>query len=719
MSKKQLFFAYFVKIQRKVFTYAKYFVIIYDVIICDLSDNFGGEPVNLININKKNLSDFKNGKAKKILDSVKPFFKDLVDNHYFKFTICLSLILNMIIEISARRSLVKGAVYIVTHPLFFLYNSVLIMLTFLVALLCKKRVFSMLLILSLWIAAAVTNSVLILYRNSPFIAADFSVLKSALSIMNVYMTGFQMVMVVLAALIVISGLILLFVKEKRKKTDYKKLGIMLAVSAVVSVLPSGYIKAEKEKNTDSNLTDDAYRYGFVCCFLNSVFNSGVDKPQVYSKESIDGTLKKIGSDSVPVKEPNIIAIQLESFADPYKIHGARYSEDPVPNFRRLKTENASGKLNVSVYGGGTANTEFEVLTGMSLKYFGIGEYPYESFLTSNTAESICYDLKPLGYTSHALHNHTGTFYDRNEVYKNLGFDTFTPSEYMNGLEYNMLGWEKSTVFTDKIIKSLNSTPGRDFVFTVTSQCHGKYPDVFSGGEITVSGSESIRSIKPQLEYYVNQLHEEDKWLGDLITTLEEYPEPIMLVIYGDHMPALNFSEEMLKDKSIYQTEYVIWTNYRSKTEDRELSSYNLMSAALSTVGINNGYFTKLHQYALKNGVDCSAELKSFQYDVIEGEKYLYDGDAERFLPTDLKLGIDEIKITSIKVRRGNVLIKGENFTPSSIVCIDNNQLKTEFFDENTLSIRRSDFKKDYKEIRIAQRAANFTVLGYSEPWQQP
>ena len=672
--------------------------------------------MKLNNINRMPFANYKNGKVKDFIKSIVPFFKNLINNRYFAFTICLSLILNIGIECAARRSVIKGLIYTLTHPLFFLYNSVLIMLTFAIALLCKKRVFSILLILSLWIGAAVTNSILLLYRNSPFIAADFTVLKSALSIMNVYMTGFQMVLVVASAMIVLSGLILLFIKEKRKQTNYKKLGVMLIASVVMSILPSGYIKAEKDRSTDSNLTDDAYRYGFVCCFLNSVFNAGVDKPQTYSEETIKHAVKKFGEDTVPDKEPNIIAVQLESFVDPYKIHGARFSKDPVPNFRQLKTENSSGKLNVSVYGGGTANTEFEVLTGMNLKFFGIGEYPYESVLTSRTVESVCYDLKPLGYTAHALHNHTGTFYDRNEVYKNLGFDTFTPSEYMNGLEYNMLGWEKSSVFTNEIIKNLNSTPGRDFIFTVTSQCHGKYPDSFSGGEITVTGSEGIKSIKPQLEYYINQLYEEDKWLADLTAALQKYHEPIMLIIYGDHMPALNFTEEMLRDKSIYQTEYVIWTNYSSKVNNRELSSYNLMSAALSETGINSGYFTKLHQYALKHDTDCTAELKNFQYDVINGEKYLYGGDKSYYKPTELKLGIDEIKITSVKQRRGNVLIKGENFTPSSVVCIDGDQLKTEFFDENTLSVRKSDYKKDYSEIKIAQRAANFAILGYSEAY---
>ena len=56
------------------------------------------------------------------------------------------------------------------------------------------------------------------------------------------------------------------------------------------------------------------------------------------------------------------------------------SEDPIPTFRKLMKEYSSGYYKVPSVGAGTANTEFESITGMSMHYFGPGEYPYKSIL---------------------------------------------------------------------------------------------------------------------------------------------------------------------------------------------------------------------------------------------------------------------------------------------------------------------------------------------------
>lgn len=650
--------------------------------------------------------------------SLKSFFSDVINNHYFILTIVVSFILNLAIECGARRSIIEGVSYIFTHPLFFSYNVALLIFTFSIGLLCRKRIFSLLLIFSLWTAAGVTNSILLVYRRSPFIAADFTVLKSALAIMDLYMTKFQMIAVVVITIVLLIALIYLFIREKRKKIDYRKIAVMLAFSIAISVIPSDYITAEKNQQHNTNITDEAYKYGFVCCFLNSIFNSGVNKPSVYSKHKIKSIASAIKNNDKPEIKPNIVVVQLESFIDPYKIPGTTYSPDPVPNFRRLKEKYSSGLLNVSVYGGGTANTEFEVLTGMNIKYFGIGEYPYETILKSQTVESVCYNLAELGYVSHAMHTHTGTFYDRYKVYKNLGFNTFVPSEYMNGIERNILTWEKSDVFTDEVFSAFSSTPDQDFVFIVTSLCHGKYPADYTKSRIKVESDGTLANSTNELEFFAEQLNDEDKWLGDFLTKLQAHPEPTIVVIYGDHMPALDSPEEIFSNEEIYQTEYVIWTNYETQKNDKELYTYNLMATALEQVGIHNGHFTQLHQYAAKNNLDCSAELKNLQYDVTSGKKYLY-GDDEKspYIPTDMKLGIKDILIEDIEIKGSKATITGKNFTPSSVVCTNSGVVKTTFVDESTLSVRASDIENG-TEIRIAQRADNLTILGYSPAFTQ-
>ncbi len=645
-------------------------------------------------------------------------FKKLVNEHYVILCIILSFILNFAIECAARLSVIGGMLYISKHPFYFLYNVLLLLLTYSISLLLKKRIFAISLVSIWWIIACITNSVLIHFRHTPFTAADFFVIKAALDVIDVYITKPQMTLIIISAVVAISMLVFLLIKEKLKTPDYRKISVLIAVSIIISLFPVEFISAEKDRSPKANLTDEAYEYGFVCCFLNSIFNNGINEPDVYSKSTVKSILNKIDTDFENPKTPNIVVIQLESFVDPYVIKTSEYNKDPIPNFRRLKEEYSSGRLGVSVYGGGTANTEFEVLTGMSTNFFGIGEYPYESILHDQTVESACYNLNEIGYTSHAIHNHTGTFYDRYLVYKNLGFDTFTPLEHMNNVETNALGWEKSNVFTDLVIDALNSTPKQDFVFAVTAQCHGKYPEVLNP-EYDVQltgGSDIVMDMKSGLDYYINELHEEDEWLGEMIDALQKYPEPVMAVIYGDHMPSLNSPDELLDEEDIYATEYIIWTNYNSPIIKRNLETYNLLPAALETLQINNGIMTKLHQYGINSNDIYSDNLHKIQYDMIYGKKYVYNQSEKIPLePTDMKLGIHDIVIDNVKIESSTATITGKNFTPYSVVFVDGNETQTTFIDENTLEIN-SKACNNYDNITVAQKSANLIVLSESKPY---
>ena len=103
------------------------------------------------------------------------------------------------------------------------------------------------------------------------------------------------------------------------------------------------------------------------------------------------------------------------------------------------------------------------------------------------------------------------------------------------------------------------------------------------------------------------------------------------------------------------------------------------------------------------------------FKIINGEKYLYNKNESPHKTIDTKLGINDIVITKLKKRRNTTLIIGENFTPSSVIFVDNNPIKTDFIDENTLSVSNKDVN-NYEEIIVGQRAANMTVLGYSSPY---
>ena len=164
----------------------------------------------------------------------------------------------------------------------------------------------------------------------------------------------------------------------------------------------------------------AYRdYGFPYALAVTVFDTGISQPNDYSNELVEKIIRREGKIEETIAEedmPNIIVVQLESFFDPGRIRWLDMSEDPIPNWRALAKEYSSGYYIVPTVGAGTVNTEFEMLTGMSLRFFGAGEYPYKGILKKETCESMAYDLGRLGYTSHAIHNNESNFYGRRQVY---------------------------------------------------------------------------------------------------------------------------------------------------------------------------------------------------------------------------------------------------------------------------------------------------------------
>lgn len=637
------------------------------------------------------------------------------------------IIINIIIEFCSRRSFLETISYIINSPLTFLYNSFIILTTLSVVILFKRRQFIFTIISSIWIGFGITNGIVLSHRVTPFTATDFTLIKSCLSIFSKYLSPISIILIAMALIILIGLLVFLFFKGHKYeyKINYKK-NILIVSSLCFCLFLSTKLAIGLNivSSYFGNIAFAYLDYGFPYCFSNTLLNTGIDKPKDYSKETIsqisnliantDSTNKLLLASSdnnlkLSQSRPNIIMLQLESFFDPTLINYLNFSSDPVPNFRNLKENYPSGYLTVPSVGAGTANTEFEILSGMSLRFFGPGEYPYKTILQESTCETINYDLKELGYSTHAIHNNKGTFYDRDFVFSQLGFDTFTSLEYMNVQEYTPTGWAKDFYLTDEILKSINSTIGTDFVYTISVQGHGDYPKdkILENPEITLTGLEDAETNNA-FTYYVNQIHEMDKFLGELTTALSNLAEDTVLVLYGDHLPTLGLADEDLKNGSIFQTEYVVWSNFDLSREDEDLTAYQLTSSVLESLNINNGVLTKFHNQ-FKNSSDYLDDLKLLQYDMLYGEKYIYNGE-NPFIATNLQMGIDKITIDNIYTENNKIFIKGQNFNEFSKVYVNNEYIETTFIDNNTLSIEDTDFPQS-SSIVITQRTSGGGKLG--------
>lgn len=670
--------------------------------------------------------------------------------------VAIALALDILLETLGRHSLIDAVKYIVTEPLIFLYNCSIIFLTLTLALLMRKRLFGYGIISFAWLLCGVTNCIVLGFRITPFSAVDLLMARNTITIIDKYFSMWQIVLIVVALIIALVGIIVLFLKSPTIRGNIYRIRttvFIVATFCMVMLFTKIALNSQAISDNFANLATAYEKYGFVYCFSNSVVDVGISEPDDYSEEymlEIKDELDEVTASGASYAEdsPNIIIVQLESFMDPSYVKDLEFSENPIPNFTELKEECTSGFLTMPAIGAGTANSEFEVLSGFNVAYFGAGEYPYKTVLSDTTCETIATQLKTLGYSTHAIHNHDGTFYDRYIVYDNLGFDTFTPMEYMYNVETTQKNWEKDNVLTEEIMKALSSTEEQDFVFTVSVQGHGRYPSELDYENydypITVTGT-GDEDLDNEWTYYCNQLYEMDQFIGDLIWELKNYDEDVILVMYGDHLPGFDFTEEDLENGNLYQTEYFIWSNIEGFAgEDEDLYAYELGNKLFDMIGFEKTYLQKFLTLYSEEDEGFDDIMSNIEYDMLYGEQYLYP-DGWPYEPTDMQYGIDPIYITGIEegtyilesyedeestedaAESGDeeeeepeeltgYYITGENFNECTFVWIGNSYEKnTIYIDRNTLFVYNVKFE-DGDEIAVAQVGDDNIDFGASESY---
>lgn len=630
-----------------------------------------------------------------------------------------------LIEAISRHSFSAAWTYMTTKPLVFAYNAALIFTTSLLVYLFRKRCFWRVLIAILWLLLGIINGVILSNRVTPFTGPDLHLLTDGMAVLNKYLPSWGVV----AALIILGFFVLLLLILLIKAPSYKrkvKFRYDLLLVVVGAALFAGATQLALEKRVLSNYFGNiafAYEdYGYPYCLAVTIFDTGISCPRDYSEQEITRIEKT--EDNLPAtkedSKPNIIFLQLESFFDPTLVNYLNISEDPIPNFRKLMKEYSSGYYKVPSVGAGTANTEFESITGMSLHYFGPGEYPYKSILKETTCESAPYVLKNLGYVTHAVHNNEANFYGRRSIFPNLGFDTFTSAEYMSEEEdKNPLGWIKDEVLTDEIIKCLDSTEEPDYVYTISVQGHGAYPEesMLDDPEITVTGA-ATESQNNQWEYYCNEIHEMDQFVRELTDALADYPEDVILVMYGDHLPTMGLTVEDLKNKYLFQTQYVMWDNFGLKKKDENLAAYQMAAEVMDRAGIHEGTVFRYHQ-ARRNTRNYQVDLETLQYDVLYGKQYSYDGE-DPFQRTKMRMGLYDVTLDSmetVSTADYTYRLKGTNFTPSSQVKLNGDWYDTVYVNPTTLIISGTEIN-DFDRLSVVQRSNSSTRKALSKSYDR-
>ncbi|MDY5741563.1 MAG: LTA synthase family protein [Lachnospiraceae bacterium] len=318
------------------------------------------------------------------------------------------------------------------------------------------------------------------------------------------------------------------------------------------------------------------RHGFVLSFLTFAQNQRVEKPSDYSTERVQEILKpytKVQSRGTAgtnmKKQPNIIAIMNESFADYDGFNGLTFNKPLAPFYQSLQGDNViKGNMYVSIFGGGTVNTEYEFLTGNSLAYLPTQAIPFQQFL-SEPAPSLATEFKARGYETIAMHPYYESGYSRKTSWTNLGFDslyfmdTYEPFDYSDRLR----GLISDEANYQEMLPILRQQDKPVFFFDVTMQNHGDY----EADELTAVDTglriNGLKEDEDRANVYFNLVQHSDRALENLITELKSEDEPTVLVMFGDHQPSLGeaFLNEMMgkdrKKTDEYQVPFLIWANF--------------------------------------------------------------------------------------------------------------------------------------------------------------
>ena len=440
-------------------------------------------------------------------------------------------------------------------------------------------------------ALSIANRIKIEVRDEPVFPRDFALLKEVGQAMNSYTISYPVaaiaVVVGITALLVTLGV---FIGGQPFPLARLRgwLGRLLGCAASIAVL-AGLIVTVYASNDlyNSFRVSNAYyipsvfnELGFPYCFCHQFTTYPVDRPEGFSRSEAEAW-ESAPSTAGQGKDVHVVMVMNEAFSDLTDSPAFDYGEedDPLSNLHALEADPhaLSGHLVVPGFAGGTANTEFDVLTGIQTN--ALSASTTSSFRVVNrNLESLFRVFDADGYATSFFHPGDDWFYNRENVYRWLGAERTLFADEMEAVEYKGR-WVTDDYMSDLITNELDSAVSAGellFHYTTTIQNHMSYTaDKYGEGyefppvPLTISVSDEVETM---LRVYTEGVRDSDAMLGRLVDTFSAQEEPVVLVYFGDHLPylgdnqlgyqALGLTQEADWDAlRSYETPYVIWANY--------------------------------------------------------------------------------------------------------------------------------------------------------------
>ncbi|MCQ2532382.1 MAG: sulfatase-like hydrolase/transferase [Saccharofermentans sp.] len=482
---------------------------------------------------------------------------------------------------------------------------------------------------------AIVNFYKMEFRGEPFSFSDFASMSTAMNVASEYH-------IALRYMILTTGLVFLLITAvvsrfrfsiRRKRIRFTLLGVstLFMVLIVMALFNTDRYTASKDSimkrlgivnnvwNQPKNYSDNGV---LIAITMNAKYLK-VSPPSVYSLENLESVTNDVSDNygynmltdvrliqmdihaEPETTLPNIICIMDESYSDFSQFGDISLTKDYSPFMDSLAYSDQAikGDLFVSTFGGGTANSEFEFLTGNSMLGMPAGSIPYQQYISGETG-ALPRTLKNMGYNTYAIHPYIASGWNRPVVYEGMAFDEFISEEdFINKSPVYLRAYisDKSSfdMVIDKYKENRAESDAPVFIFNVTMQNHGGYTKTYEGFSPDVFYSPNP-GMYTEAEQYFSVARRTDSAVEYLIDYFSKVDEPTVICFFGDHLPSFKdgFYENLLgvndiaqlspeQMQKMYTTDFFIWANYpiNNPTEINNISLNYLSTLLMQVAGI--------------------------------------------------------------------------------------------------------------------------------------
>lgn len=571
------------------------------------------------------------------------------------FIVCMA-------EINQAKKPAKFILFVAERPSVMLFNILIASLIFYGLMLLFKKG---------WIAAAIQSfiymalSITELFKfntnGNHLIMTDMKLVKSVKSLTSFAYIKITPVLIAYVLIVLIYlGAVFWFNPKMKLKITRRIVPALACMGACVSVVTIPAISKPVYSlfDLDTTAADNTFKLNekfennsflaFFCQTASENLANRLTEPENYNDDTVAAMMNVNIDDaentSFENKKPNVIMIMSEAYADFRRFEDQLDLNigDTYDGFDSVADQGYKGTAIVPTYASWTVRTEFELNFGLPVRSLNDPNMP-QRLLLDRVQPTIASYYKSWGYSTAYVHPFMGSFYSRQRVYANFGFDKLIFDEdFTVPINYYGTYIDDQTVF-NQIEKLINETDEPLFLHTTTMQNHQPYDQGENPEDEMGNYFQWISKTGTDFEAFINNLSDID--------------EPTIVFMIGDHYPSLK-GENSVYDQLgmngdncsvLYEQPYILWSNYEldySSIPEEKLSAFYMPYVIMDLIDAPKDSFIQ----AMDNKMDTlpiystnydSSVGRDEELDILTYDRILGDIVSSNAIPEELRKTAEE------------------------------------------------------------------------------